>query len=91
MTEQLLRGIRTNRARVAVMHITGVTVLVESRDRLYFEAVTRGLINPHLMREVDAAMRARVKNGSLSTARLYIDRDWLDKKNSNGRHIAGNQ
>jgi DNA-binding NarL/FixJ family response regulator len=69
----------------------GVTALLESRGRLYFEAVTRGLINPHLMREEDAALRERVKKGALSPTRLYIDRDWLEKKNSNVRHLAGNQ
>jgi DNA-binding NarL/FixJ family response regulator len=68
----------------------GVTALLESRGRLYFEAVTRGLINPHLMREEDAALRERVKKGALSPTRLYIDRDWLEKKNSNARPIAGN-
>lgn len=66
----------------------GVTALLESRGRLYYEAVTRGLINPHLMREEDAALRERVKKGALSPTRLYIDRDWLEKKNSNVRHIA---
>jgi len=69
----------------------GVTALLESRGRLYFEAVTRGLINPHLMREEDAALRERVKKGALSTGRLYIDGDWLERKNLNVRHIAGNQ
>jgi DNA-binding NarL/FixJ family response regulator len=69
----------------------GVTALLESRGRLYFEAVTRGLINPHLMREEDAALRERVKKGALSPTRLYIDRAWLEKKNSTVRHLAGNQ
>jgi DNA-binding NarL/FixJ family response regulator len=68
----------------------GVPALLESRGRLYFEAVTRGLINPHLMREEDAALRERVKKDALSPTRLYIDREWLDRKNSNVRHIAGN-
>lgn len=66
----------------------GVPALLESRGRLYFEAVTRGLINPHLMREEDAALRERVKKGALSPTRLYIERDWLEKKNSNVRHLA---
>jgi DNA-binding NarL/FixJ family response regulator len=65
----------------------GVTVLLESRGRLYFEAVTRGLINPHLMREEDAALRERVKKSTLSPGRLYIDRDWLDSKNPQLRPI----
>jgi DNA-binding NarL/FixJ family response regulator len=69
----------------------GVTALLESRGRLYFEAVTRGLINPHLMREEDAALRERVKKGAISPTRLYINRDWLEKKNSNVRHIAGSR
>jgi hypothetical protein len=53
--------------------------------------VTRGLINPHLMREEDAALRERVKKGAISPTRLYINRDWLEKKNSNVRHIAGSR
>jgi DNA-binding NarL/FixJ family response regulator len=69
----------------------GVTALLESRGRLYFEAVTRGLINPHLMREEDAGLRERVKKGALSPTRFYIDRDWLEKKNATVRHLAGNQ
>jgi DNA-binding NarL/FixJ family response regulator len=69
----------------------GVTALLESRGRLYFEAVTRGLINPHLMREEDAALRERVNQGALPPGRLYIDRDWLEKKNSHLGHVAENQ
>src|SRR5689334_10733408 len=56
----------------------GVTALFESRGRLYFEALTRGLINAHLMREQDAALRERVKKDSPQRGRIYVDRDWLD-------------
>ena len=59
----------------------GVTALLESRGRLYYEAVTRGLINPHLMREQDAALREQTKNGPPQPGRLYIDRDWLEAGN----------
>jgi DNA-binding CsgD family transcriptional regulator len=65
----------------------GVPALLESRGRLYFEAVTGGLINPHLMREEDAALRERVKKGAVSPGRLYIDRDWLERKDSSVRQI----
>lgn len=58
----------------------GVTALLESRGRLYFEALTSGLINPHLIREQDAALRERVKKSALPPGRLYIDRDWLEQK-----------
>jgi DNA-binding NarL/FixJ family response regulator len=57
---------------------TGVTALFESRGRLYYEALTRGLINAHLMREQDAALRERVKKDSPQRGRIYVDRDWLE-------------
>ncbi len=56
----------------------GVTALLESRGRLYYEALTRGLINPHLMREQDQALRQRVKKDSPQRGRLYVDKDWLE-------------
>jgi len=56
----------------------GVTALFESRGRLYYEALTRGLINAHLMREQDAVLRERVKKDSPQRGRIYVDRDWLD-------------
>jgi DNA-binding NarL/FixJ family response regulator len=56
----------------------GVTALFESRGRLYYEALTRGLINAHLMREQDAALRERVKKDSPQRGRIYVDRDWLE-------------
>lgn len=58
----------------------GVTALLESRGRLYFEAVTRGLINPHLMREEDATLRVRVKTSTFPRGRLYVDREWLENQ-----------
>lgn len=56
----------------------GVTALLESRGRLYYEALIRGLINPHLMREQDQALRQRVKKDSPQPGRLYVDKDWLE-------------
>jgi DNA-binding NarL/FixJ family response regulator len=56
----------------------GVTALLESRGRLYYEALTRGLINPHLMREQDEALRQRVKKDSPQRGRLYVDKEWLE-------------
>lgn len=56
----------------------GVTALFESRGRLYYAALTRGLINPHLIREQDAALRNRVKKDSPQRGRIYVDRDWLE-------------
>jgi DNA-binding NarL/FixJ family response regulator len=58
----------------------GVTALLESRGRLYYEALTRGLINPHLIREQDAALRAQMKKHAPQPGRLYVDKDWLDVK-----------
>jgi DNA-binding NarL/FixJ family response regulator len=58
----------------------GVPALLESRGRLYYEAMTHGLINPHLLREEDAALRERVEKNTVSPDRLYIDRDWLESK-----------
>ncbi|HEY2987577.1 MAG TPA: hypothetical protein VGL11_07610 [Candidatus Binatia bacterium] len=65
----------------------GVPALLETRGRLYYEALTRGLINPHLVREEDAALRERVKKSALSPDRLYVDREWLAKKPTHLRHI----
>lgn len=58
----------------------GVPALLESRTRLCYEAITRGLVNPHLLREEDAVLRDRVRKSSPSFRRLYIDRHWLDKE-----------
>jgi len=60
----------------------GVTALFESRGRLYYEALTRGLINAHLMREQDAALRERVQKDSPQRGRIYVDRDWLEARNT---------
>jgi len=56
----------------------GVPALLESRTRLCYKAMTRGLINPHLLREEDAALRERVRKSGPSFTRLYIDPHWLD-------------
>jgi DNA-binding NarL/FixJ family response regulator len=56
----------------------GVTALLESRGRLYYEALTQGFINPHLIREQDAALRERVKKDSPQRGRLYVEKDWLE-------------
>jgi DNA-binding CsgD family transcriptional regulator len=58
----------------------GVSALLESRGRLYYESLTRGLINPHLIREQDAALRDRVKQDRPQPGRIYVDRDWLETK-----------
>jgi DNA-binding NarL/FixJ family response regulator len=58
----------------------GVPALLESRTRLCYEAVTRGLINPHLLREEDGALRERVRKSGPSFNRLFIDPYWLDRE-----------
>ena len=55
----------------------GVPTLLESRTRLCYEAITRGWMNPHLLREEDAAMREFTKSASPPSDRLYVDADWL--------------
>jgi len=56
----------------------GVPALLESRTRLCYEAITRGFINPHLLREEDTALRKKVRKAQPSFDRLYVDRSWLD-------------
>lgn len=56
----------------------GVPALLESRTRLCYEAAIRGLINPHLLKEEDAALKERVRKSGPSFNRLYIDPRWLD-------------
>src|SRR3989442_2734374 len=55
----------------------GVPTLLESRTRLCYEAITRGWVNPHLLREEDAAVREFIKNSAPSSERLYVDPQWL--------------
>ncbi|MBI3621531.1 MAG: hypothetical protein HY208_05015 [Nitrospirae bacterium] len=55
-----------------------VPALLESRTRLFYEAVTRGLVNPHLLREEDAAMRKLATTQTPRMGQLYIQREWLD-------------
>ena len=56
----------------------GVPTLLESRTRLCYEAITRGLINANVLREEDAALRQAVGSAGPAAARLYINRDWLE-------------
>jgi len=56
----------------------GVPALFESRTRLCYEAMSRGLINANLLREEDAALRRAVKGAVPAPGRLYVNRDWLD-------------
>jgi DNA-binding NarL/FixJ family response regulator len=58
----------------------GIPALLESRTRLGYEAMTRGFINPHLLREEDAFLRERARKSSPSSHRIYIDRAWLEKE-----------
>jgi len=55
----------------------GVPTLLESRTRLCYEAITRGWVNPHLLREEDASVREFIKKSLPSSDRLHINPDWL--------------
>ena len=55
-----------------------VPTLVESRTRLCCEAMVRGLVNPHLLREEDAELRQLVRSRRPKPDRLFISPDWLD-------------
>lgn len=57
----------------------GVPALLESRTRLCYEAITRGWVNSHLLREEDAAARELLKNSTPSSDHLYINPDWLER------------
>src|SRR5262245_58238243 len=63
----------------------GVPTLVESRTRLCCEAAMRRLVNPHLLREEDAALRQFVKSTQPPTARLFVSREWLDAEEPGAR------
>jgi len=55
-----------------------VPTLVESRTRLCCEAMMRGLVNPHLLREEDAELRQLVRSRRPKPDRLFVSPDWLD-------------
>jgi hypothetical protein len=55
----------------------GVPTLLESRTRFCYEALTRGWVNPNLLRDEDAAVREFIKNSVPSPDRLYVNPDWL--------------
>ena len=55
-----------------------VPTLIESRTRLCCEAMMRGLVNPHLLREEDAELRQLVRTRGPKPDRLFISPDWLD-------------
>jgi DNA-binding NarL/FixJ family response regulator len=55
-----------------------VPTLVESRTRLCCEAIMRGLVNPHLLREEDAELRQLVRTRGPRPDRLFVSPDWLD-------------
>jgi len=61
----------------------GVPTLIESRTRLCCEATMRRLVNPHLLREEDAALRELVK-GLPPSARIHVSRDWLEAEGKDG-------
>jgi DNA-binding NarL/FixJ family response regulator len=56
----------------------GVPTLLESRTRLCCEAMIRGLVNPHLLREEDAELKQLVKGQAPQADRLFISPGWLD-------------
>jgi hypothetical protein len=62
--------------------LKGVPALFESRTRLCYEAVIRGLVNPHLLREEDVELKERVKKEPPAVDRLYINQEWLEKEKS---------
>jgi DNA-binding NarL/FixJ family response regulator len=60
--------------------LKGVPALLESRTRLCYEAITRGLVNPHSLREEDTELKERVKKENPTADRLYVSQNWLDEK-----------
>jgi DNA-binding CsgD family transcriptional regulator len=56
----------------------GVPALLESRTRLCYEAIIRGWVNPHLLKEEDAVLRELMKKDKPPDDRLHIHRDWLE-------------
>jgi DNA-binding CsgD family transcriptional regulator len=57
----------------------GVPALLESRTRLCYEATTRGLIHPQVLREEDAALRELLEKDHPPPSHLYVHRRWLDR------------
>ncbi len=56
----------------------GVPTLLESRTRLCYAAMTRGWVNPHLLREEDALLRGQMAGPDAPRSeRLYMDKEWL--------------
>jgi DNA-binding NarL/FixJ family response regulator len=62
-----------------------VPTLLESRTRLCCEAMIRGLVNPHLLREEDAELNQFVKSRAPQAARLFVNPEWLDVEPSGTR------
>ncbi|HET6465060.1 MAG TPA: hypothetical protein VFH55_05550 [Nitrospiria bacterium] len=58
----------------------GVPAILERRTRFCYEAITQGLVNPHLLREEDAALREVLKKDHPSVGQLYVNRRWLERK-----------
>ena len=56
----------------------GVPTLLESRTRLSCEAMIRGLVNPHLLREEDADLKHLVAGRAPQMDRLFISPGWLE-------------
>jgi len=56
----------------------GVPTLLESRTRLCCEAAMRRLVNPHLLIEADAALRALVRSRLPLSGRVHVSREWLE-------------
>jgi DNA-binding NarL/FixJ family response regulator len=56
----------------------GVPTLLESRTRLCSEAMMKGLVNPHLLREEDDGLRRLVNERGAPPYRIHISADWLD-------------
>jgi len=76
--ERIISGLyREMKLPVRREALQGVPTLLESRTRLCYESITRGWVNPHLLREEDAAVREAIKNSAPSSDRLYVNPDWL--------------
>jgi DNA-binding NarL/FixJ family response regulator len=56
----------------------GVPTLLESRTRLCCEAMIKGLVNPHLLREEDAELRQLVRSRLPHADRIHISPEWLE-------------
>jgi DNA-binding NarL/FixJ family response regulator len=56
----------------------GVPTLLETRTRLCYEAMIRGLVNPHLLREEDSELRRLVRGRLPDAHRIHVNRLWLE-------------